>query len=96
MSQWDHQIVADNQDPAKDSKVDDRVQSANLSGILEGDPTQQDRAEETKGYGPISIARAGSEDADKGTFTEVMKIDRGQIIPLEAMGKKTGKLTTED
>ena len=78
------------------TKGDRLCMSANLSGIWKGDPTHQDPADNTKGYCPIGIARVGSEDTDKGTFTEVMNIDRGKIVPLEAMRKKKGKLTTEE
>jgi hypothetical protein len=44
----------------------------------------------------MGIARAGGEDADKGPFREIMNIDRGQVVQLEAMGKMKGKLTTAE
>jgi hypothetical protein len=95
MSQWDHQIVTDNQDSAIDSKVDARGMSANLSGTWKGDPILNDPADETKGQGPIGIAGAGSKGADKGTSTEVMDIDGGQVVLLEAMGRQRVKLSTD-
>ena len=52
--------------------MDARGPSATLSGIWKGDPTQQDIADETKGYGQVGITKAGREDADKGTLREVM------------------------
>ena len=73
--------------------MDARGPSATLSGIWKGDPTQQDTADETKGYGPIGITKAGREDADKDTLTEIMSIDRGQVVPFDTMRKMKGKLT---
>ena len=67
--------------------MDARGPSDTLSGIWKGDPTQQDTADETKGYGQIGNTKAGRKDADKGTLTEVMNIERGQVVPFEAMRK---------
>ena len=49
-----------------------------------------DPADKTKGCGPMGIARAVGEDAVKGTFTDVMNIDRGRVVTLDATRKMEG------
>ena len=64
-----------------------------LTCLASGRKTQPSKTQ-TKRHGPMGIPRAGGEDADKSTFTEIMNTYRGRVVQLEAIRKMKGKLTT--
>jgi hypothetical protein len=78
MSQWDHQTVADNQDPAIDSNMDARGPSTNPLAVWKGDWTQQEPADKTRREQVILLEAMGK-------FKGKLSIEEREAKTLEEM-----------